>query len=91
MDIGYTEEQQAMRTELRTYYENLLDEKTVKELSGSHGIGEAPRRVWKKMCADGWAGVGWPKAFGGQGRSAIEQFIFLMSQCALVLLYQCSV
>ncbi len=39
MDIGYTEEQQAMRTELRTYYENLLDEKTVKELSGSHGIG----------------------------------------------------
>ena len=76
MDIGYTEEQQAMRTELRTYYENLLDEKTVKELSGSHGIGEAPRRVWNQMCADGWAGVGWPKTFGGQGRSAIEQFIF---------------
>jgi alkylation response protein AidB-like acyl-CoA dehydrogenase len=28
------------------------------------------------MCADGWAGIGWPKDFGGQGRSAIEQFIF---------------
>ena len=28
------------------------------------------------MCADGWAGIGWPKEWGGQGRSAIEQFIF---------------
>ena len=28
------------------------------------------------MCADGWAGIGWPKEYGGQGRSAIEQFIF---------------
>ena len=34
------------------------------------------RRVWKQMCADGWAGIGWPTAWGGQGRSAIEQFIF---------------
>ncbi len=76
MDIGYTDEQQAMRTELRSYYEKLLDEKTVKDLSTSHGIGETPRRVWKQMCADGWAGIGWPKDFGGQGRSAIEQFIF---------------
>ena len=27
------------------------------------------RGVWKQMCADGWAGVGWPKEWGGQGRS----------------------
>ena len=33
-------------------------------------------RIWKQMCADGWAGIGWPKEYGGQGRSAIEQFIF---------------
>ncbi len=32
MDIGYTDEQQAMRTELRSYYQKLLDEKTVKDL-----------------------------------------------------------
>ena len=41
MDIGYTDEQQAMRTELRSYYEKLLDEKTVKDLSTSHGIGSS--------------------------------------------------
>jgi hypothetical protein len=28
------------------------------------------------MGVDGWLGIGWPKEFGGQGRSAIEQFIF---------------
>ena len=28
------------------------------------------------MCADGWAGIGWPVEYGGQGRSAIEQFVF---------------
>ena len=28
------------------------------------------------MASDGWLGIGWPKEWGGQGRSAIEQFIF---------------
>ena len=34
------------------------------------------RRVVKQMAADGWLGIGWPKEYGGQGKSAIEQFIF---------------
>jgi alkylation response protein AidB-like acyl-CoA dehydrogenase len=76
MEIGYTPEQEAMRSELRAYYDKLLDPATVAELGAAHGIGESPRRIWKQMCADGWAGIGWPKEYGGQGRSAIEQFIF---------------
>src|SRR5215475_3443832 len=76
MEIGYTPEQLAMQQELRAYYEKLLDPATVAELNASHAIGAAPRRIWKQMCADGWAGIGWPKEYGGQGRSAIEQFIF---------------
>jgi 3-oxocholest-4-en-26-oyl-CoA dehydrogenase alpha subunit len=76
MEIGYTPEQLAMQQELRAYYEKLLDPATVAELHESHAVGEAPRRIWKQMCSDGWAGIGWPKEYGGQGRSAIEQFIF---------------
>src|SRR5262249_57709045 len=76
MEIGYTPEQEAMRAELRAYYERLLDPATVDELAHSHGIGAAPRRVWKQMCADGWAGIGWPMEYGGQGKGSIEQFIF---------------
>ncbi len=76
MEIAYTPEQEAMRSELRAYYERLLDPDTVAEMADGHGVGDANRRVWKQMCADGWAGIGWPKEYGGQGRSAIEQFIF---------------
>jgi 3-oxocholest-4-en-26-oyl-CoA dehydrogenase alpha subunit len=76
MDIAYTEEQQALRTELRTYYENLLTPELERELSEAHGVGPTMRRVVKQMATDGWLGIGWPKEWGGQGRSAIEQFIF---------------
>ena len=76
MELGYTSEQETMRKELRSYYDRLLDADTVAALANGHGVGPAMRGVWKQMCADGWAGIGWPKEFGGQGRSAIEQFIF---------------
>ncbi len=76
MEIGYTEEQQALRRELRDYYANLLTPEVEEELAQSHGIGPAPRRITKQMASDGWLGIGWPKEWGGQGRSAIEQFIF---------------
>jgi hypothetical protein len=76
MEIGYTPEQEELRSTLRSYYERLLDPDTVAELSHSRGIGAPMRAVWKQMCADGWAGIGWPTEYGGQGRSAIEQFVF---------------
>ena len=76
MELGYTTEQQAMRTELRDYYAQLLDDQTRADLADAHGVGPVMRGVWKQMCADGWAGVGWPTQYGGKGLSAIEQFIF---------------
>jgi len=76
MEIGYTSEQEGMRAELRAYYDRLLDPDTVAALAVSHGTGPTMRGAWKQMCADGWAGVGWPTEYGGQGRSAIDQFIF---------------
>src|SRR5271154_159473 len=76
MEIGYTEEQQALRQELREYYANLLTPEVEAELSQSHGIGPTVRRITKQMASDGWLGIGWPTQYGGQGRSALEQFIF---------------
>jgi 3-oxocholest-4-en-26-oyl-CoA dehydrogenase alpha subunit len=76
MEIGYTPEQEALRSELRAYYDELLNPQTVEELHGNGGVGPVMRRVWKQMCADGWAGIGWPTEYGGQGRTPIEQFVF---------------
>ncbi len=76
MYIGYTEEQEALRQELRDYYARLLTPEVEAELAHSEGVGPAVRRVVRQMGADGWLGIGWPKEYGGQGRSAIEQFVF---------------
>jgi alkylation response protein AidB-like acyl-CoA dehydrogenase len=76
MQIAYTDEQEALRRELRAYFADLMtpeveDEVMRGETGGAHCL-EAVR----KMGRDGWLGVGWPEEFGGQGRSEIEQLIF---------------
>jgi 3-oxocholest-4-en-26-oyl-CoA dehydrogenase alpha subunit len=76
MEIGYSEEHEALRNELRAYYADLLTPQVEAQLAVSHGIGEDMRRVVRQMAQDGWLGIGWPTEYGGQGRSAIEQFIF---------------
>jgi alkylation response protein AidB-like acyl-CoA dehydrogenase len=76
MEIGYTEEQESLRQELRDYYSALLTPEVEEQLANSHGIGPDMRRVVKQMAQDGWLGIGWPKEYGGQGRTPIEQFIF---------------
>src|SRR2546430_17083814 len=43
--------------------------------NGEWGGGPA-RELALRMGRDGWLGIGWPKEYGGQGRSSVEQFIF---------------
>jgi 3-oxocholest-4-en-26-oyl-CoA dehydrogenase alpha subunit len=76
LEIGYTEEQEALRRQLRDYYKALLTPEVEEELAKGRGVGPTTRGIVKQMAADGWLGIGWPKEYGGQGRSAIEQFIF---------------
>lgn len=76
MYLGYTEEQEKLRQELRSYYERLLTPEVESELAHARGVGPALRRVVRQMGEDGWLGIGWPVEYGGQGRSAIEQFVF---------------
>ncbi len=76
MDIGYTEEQEALRRELRAYYAERLTADVEEQLARANGVGEPMRGIVRRMGEDGWLGIGWPKEWGGQGRSAIEQFVF---------------
>ncbi len=76
MYIGYTQEQEALREELRDYYEKLLTPDVQEALHREHGAGEATRAIVRQMGEDGWLGIGWPLEYGGQGRSEVEQFIF---------------
>ena len=76
MYIGYDEKQEALRQELRAYYDELLTPELRAELAIAHGVGPTMRELVRQMGRDGWLGIGWPKEYGGQGRSEIEQFIF---------------
>jgi alkylation response protein AidB-like acyl-CoA dehydrogenase len=76
MRIAYTEEQVALRDELRSYYDRLLTTEIRDELHKEMGCGPTTRTIVKQMADDGWLGIGWPVEYGGQGRPQFEQFIF---------------
>ena len=76
MYIGYTEEQEQLRQELRSYYAKLLTPEVEEKLSHDHGVGPTMKQVVRQMGEDGWLGVGWPKEWGGRGLTAIEQYVW---------------
>jgi alkylation response protein AidB-like acyl-CoA dehydrogenase len=44
--------------------------------TGEFGDGSAYKDVVREMGRDGWLGLGWPKEYGGQDRSMLDQLIF---------------
>lgn len=77
MDFTFTPAQEKLRNELRHYLaENVSAELREEIRYGAHTPGRHSKAFLKKLARDGWLGLGWPKEFGGQGRSMIEQFIF---------------
>ncbi|MBK6438860.1 MAG: acyl-CoA dehydrogenase family protein [Candidatus Microthrix sp.] len=76
MQLAYTDEQEALRSELRDYYDRLLTPEVREALHEEEGVGRVHREIIGQMARDGWMGIGWPTEYGGQGRSQIEQFIF---------------
>jgi alkylation response protein AidB-like acyl-CoA dehydrogenase len=75
MHIDYTEEQKALRRELRAYFAKLVPPELRGKVSRMEG-GQLYRKIVKQMGDDGWLGIGWPEEYGGQGRSSIEQSIW---------------
>jgi len=91
MRIALTDEQEALRQELRAYFTELVtpeiraglsvatnefDEDGKKADSGEFGDTNVYKSVIKQIGADGWLGIGWPTEYGGQNRSMMEQLIF---------------
>jgi len=76
MKLAYSPQHEALRQELRAYYEKLLTPEILEEVRRSEGVGPMVRKVVLQMGADGWLGIGWPKEYGGRGMTPIEQFVF---------------
>ena len=76
MYLEETDDQLALRRELRAYFASLLDPETKQELEGDPEGGPVYRRIVRQMGSDGWLGIGWPKEYGGQGKPPTHQFVF---------------
>ena len=72
MYLEFTEEQQALQRQLRTYFEEL-----VASVEGSPSEEPAYTRSIRQMGQDGWLGLGWPLEYGGMARGPIDQMIFV--------------
>jgi len=76
MYIDLTDEQRKLQQELRRYFAALMTPELEREVAVGEGGGPLFRKALKKLGADGWIGISWPKEYGGQGRSTIEQYLF---------------
>ncbi len=79
MHIDLEPQQIALREELREYFAQLVTPEIRAGLASATGeFGEAGvyRDVIRQIGSDGWLGIGWPKEYGGQARSMVEQLIF---------------
>src|ERR1700684_4394934 len=76
MDLENTTEQEQLRAEMRATLAEVMTPERVASVSGQLEGGPATRDCIRALAAANLLGVGWPTEFGGQGFSAIEQFIF---------------
>src|ERR1700682_3182634 len=68
MDLNPTPEDIAFRKQVRTWLEQNLPTKEIRNLEG--------RRAWhRKLYEAGYLGMGWPKEYGGGGARPMEQAI----------------
>ncbi|MBS1893082.1 MAG: acyl-CoA dehydrogenase family protein, partial [Actinobacteria bacterium] len=75
MDLTLSPSEQGFRDEVATW---LRANNPGPEPEGSLDEVMAFRREWQlKLHAAGWAGISWPKEYGGRGVTMIEQAMFV--------------
>jgi alkylation response protein AidB-like acyl-CoA dehydrogenase len=74
MDLKFSAEEEAYRLKLRSWLEdNMPTEPAPHEQDKNF----AYRRDWQRQLYDGgWVGIQWPKEYGGQGATLIQQAIY---------------
>jgi alkylation response protein AidB-like acyl-CoA dehydrogenase len=74
MDTRYSDDQAALRAELRRYFQDLVPAEVSTRLAGAEG-GDEFRRLLRRLGEDGMLTLGWPEEYGGRNYGAAEQLI----------------
>ena len=77
MDFGLTTEQEDLRQEVRKFIDENVSQGLLDEMEAGEEGGRGPeyRDLVKKVADKGWIGISWPKEYGGQSGSRIDQYI----------------
>ena len=78
MDFAYTTEQENLRQEVQAFIkENVTEEirTEIEQFGSRQNRGSLTSDLYKKISDKGWIGISWPKEYGGQGGSRIDQYI----------------
>lgn len=79
MRYDFTPDQIAWRDEIRAFIAEHLTPELLDELreAGNEGKGPLAHEFVLQLRERGWWGIAWPPEYGGLGRSAIDQWIFV--------------
>ncbi|PWJ27061.1 hypothetical protein ATK17_3247 [Branchiibius hedensis] len=76
MRLEDTAEQLRLRHELREYFATFMPADELRAAGEGGAGGPRFREVTRRLGADGWLGLGWPKEYGGRGLGQRDQFVF---------------
>jgi alkylation response protein AidB-like acyl-CoA dehydrogenase len=83
VDFSLTPEQKAFQLQVRQFVQQHLTPELREEVEREqYAIGPLGKKFVRLMGELGWLGIGWPKEYGGQGRGAIDQWLFLEEMAA---------
>ncbi|HMO55189.1 MAG TPA: acyl-CoA dehydrogenase family protein, partial [Tepidiformaceae bacterium] len=76
MEFVFTEEQEQFRQKVRSFIKDNWSPPPPTARPGDDVTNEAEREYEKRLAANGWLTMAWPKEYGGQGASHMQQLIF---------------
>src|SRR5574340_1462914 len=72
MDFHFTPEQEAFRQQIRAFLADHVTPAHRREHEVDHTPGPLSKALLRTLGENGWLGIGWPKEYGGQGRSMMD-------------------
>ena len=77
MEFAFTPEQEALRAEVQEFIADYVTPEIIAELedTGVRRRGPKTRELYGKIAERGWIGISWPREYGGQDGSRIDQYI----------------
>lgn len=76
MQFDLSPQSKALRQELRAYFAGVISEQDRSDLVDQTEGGPTFDRIYRRMGADGWLGLGWPEQYGGRGEDPEALFVF---------------